>query len=208
MQNAKEKKPFYKRVWFGVLTVIIVLLVIVIALSGGSSDKNSTSSSSSSKTMTSSSKPSSSSSSTTASSPSSSSTKSLKSIEATDYNPTADTKTADYQAVPYDSLARTPEQYMGKEVSVSGEVMQVTDPGSSDFAQILVDTQGADGDGSKLVELAIDASYFKVHRILENDTVTVYGISYGLDTYDSTGNGQVTVPTLVARFYTDTPMSN
>lgn len=132
--------------------------------------------------------------------------KDLSQISADDYNPNADTTVGNYPAADYNALSRTPETFEGKQLTVSGRVIQATDPGKDEFATVLVDTDGADGDGvSHLVEVAVEAGYFSANRILEGDDIVVHGIGYGIDSYDSVGNGTMSVPVAVARFYELTP---
>ncbi|GAB2026699.1 hypothetical protein [Lactovum odontotermitis] len=129
----------------------------------------------------------------------------LTEIRDEDYNSTVDTAAENYPAVDYNTLARTPEAYEGKEITISGNVIQATDPGEDEFTIVLVDTDGVEGDGSHIAEIVVESSYFKENRILEEDDIVVHGISYGVDTYESTSNGTMTVPVAVARFYEVTP---
>lgn len=98
------------------------------------------------------------------------------------------TTEADYSAVSYDSLARTPDDYMFSKVKGTGEVIQVLE-----------------GDGETQLRIALDDYYDDVvlvyydsnivsERVLEDDIVTYYGTSYGLYTYESTMGGDITVP--------------
>ena len=69
--------------------------------------------------------------------------------------------------------------------------------------------QVIEGEDSTEIRVAIDEDYDDVvyvgynpaimqERILEDDTVTVYGTSVGLVTYESTMGGNITIPALVA----------
>lgn len=90
--------------------------------------------------------------------------------------------------ITYDQLARTPDDYKGKKVKFKGEVVQVIQ-----------------GDDEIQIRLALDDNYDKVllcayepsivkSRVLEDDTITIYGTSVGLISYESTLGGQITIP--------------
>ena len=88
----------------------------------------------------------------------------------------------------YKQLARTPDEYEGEKVKCTGKVAQVID-----------------GDKLVSVRLAVKGSYDSVvycvydpkildFRILEDDQITIYGVSEGLYSYKSTGAGVITIP--------------
>lgn len=90
--------------------------------------------------------------------------------------------------ISFEQLARTPDQYEGKKVKFSGEVLQVLE-----------------GDGEVEIRLAVNNDYNAVilgayessivsSRVLEDDYITIMGISGGLYTYESTMGAQITVP--------------
>ena len=90
--------------------------------------------------------------------------------------------------ITYEELARTPDDYKGKKVKFSGKVLQVLE-----------------GDDSVQIRLAVNDDYDTVlfgeydstivsSRVLEDDEITIYGISYGLISYDSTMGGKITIP--------------
>lgn len=90
--------------------------------------------------------------------------------------------------ITYDNLARTPDDYEGKAVKFTGTVLQVID--------------GTDTIG---IRLAVNDDYNNTlfgaynpiitsQRILENDTITIYGLSANLYSYESTLGELVTVP--------------
>lgn len=93
--------------------------------------------------------------------------------------------------ITYDELARTPDDYKGKKVKFYGKVIQVME-----------------GDGSVQIRLAVDDDYDTVlyceyssdivsSRVLEDDEITIYGISAGLLTYESTMGGNITIPAVL-----------
>ena len=90
--------------------------------------------------------------------------------------------------ITYSNLARTPDEYEGKKVKFKGKVIQVLQ-----------------GDGEVDIRLAVNSDYDKIllayyppslvsSRILEDDVITIYGVSKGLYTYESTMGGPITIP--------------
>ncbi len=90
--------------------------------------------------------------------------------------------------ITYDQLARTPDDYEGEKVKFRGEVVQVIE-----------------GDDSVQIRLAVNGDYDRIllgeyekdivsSRVLEDDTITIYGTSVGTISYESTMGGQITIP--------------
>lgn len=90
--------------------------------------------------------------------------------------------------ITYDQLARTPDDYEDKLVTLSGEVLQVLED-----------------NGTANIRLAVDNDYDKVaygvyesslvsSRVLEGDKITVYGTSGGLYSYETVLGNTTTVP--------------
>lgn len=91
--------------------------------------------------------------------------------------------------ITYNQLARTPDEFEGQKVKFTGKVIQVID-----------------GDSSRVqIRLAVNKDYDKIlyctysksivsSRILEDDIITVYGVSDGLLSYQSTMGGTITIP--------------
>jgi len=88
----------------------------------------------------------------------------------------------------YKQLARTPDDYVNPKVKFTGKVVQVMD-----------------GDTEVDIRLAVNGSYDTIlycaydpkilsFRILEDDRKTIYGVSLGLYSYQSTGAGAITIP--------------
>lgn len=92
--------------------------------------------------------------------------------------------------ITYDQLARTPDQYMNKKVKFRGKVIQVIEDSSSGRIQIRL-AVGSDYDKVLLGEY--DSSIVS-KRVLEDDTITIYGTSVGTITYQSTMGGMITIP--------------
>jgi chromosome segregation ATPase len=90
--------------------------------------------------------------------------------------------------ITYDQLARTPDQYKGQKVKFRGKVVQVIE-----------------GDTEVSIRLATKGSYDDIlycqydktivsSRVLEDDTITIYGMALGTISYESTMGGQITIP--------------
>ena len=90
--------------------------------------------------------------------------------------------------ITYDQLARTPDDYLAEKVKFSGKVLQVME-----------------SDGYTAIRLAVNGDYDNViygqyesstvsSRVLEDDNITIYGLSTGLFTYESTMGGQISIP--------------
>ncbi|MCR2045023.1 hypothetical protein [Anaerosalibacter massiliensis] len=93
--------------------------------------------------------------------------------------------------ITYNQLARTPDDFIGKKAKFSGKVVQVIE-----------------GEGETQLRLAVDSNYDTIllvtysdeittERILEDDIITVMGISSGLITYKSTMGGNITIPAML-----------
>jgi hypothetical protein len=90
--------------------------------------------------------------------------------------------------ITYDQLARTPDDYLAEKVKFRGTVIQVME-----------------GDGVTQIRLAVNDDYDNIllgefdatvvdSRILEDDTITIRGLSTGLITYESTMGGSISIP--------------
>lgn len=93
--------------------------------------------------------------------------------------------------ITYDNIARNPDDYIGKKVKFTGKVIQIIE-----------------GDATIQMRFAIDKDYDQVvfceylssivdSRVLEDDIITIYGISSGTISYQSTMGGQITVPSIL-----------
>lgn len=90
--------------------------------------------------------------------------------------------------ITYDQLSRTPDDYIGEKVKFYGHVIQVME--GTDETQLRLATNGNYDD----VLLVAYSSDIVSSRVLEDDYITVYGISMGLYTYTSTMGGEITIP--------------
>ncbi len=94
--------------------------------------------------------------------------------------------------ITYDQLARTPDDYQGQKVKFTGTVLQVLE--GSFQNEMRLATNGSYDD---VVYVIYDPSIVS-SRILEDDTITVYGTASGLKTYTSTLGAQITLPKINA----------
>lgn len=89
----------------------------------------------------------------------------------------------------YDQLARNPDAYKSQKMKFTGTVVQ----------------EGDAGDGLKYVRLKINSNYDTIlfitylgslldYRLLEDDSITVYGTSCGVYSYESTFGATITIP--------------
>ena len=90
--------------------------------------------------------------------------------------------------ITYDNLARTPDDYEGKALCLSGEVVQLIEDSEENQIRLAVD-----GDYDQIILIGYDPSIVD-ERILEDDYITIYGISIGIYTYESTLGGMISVP--------------
>lgn len=91
--------------------------------------------------------------------------------------------------ITYDQLARNPDEYDGEKVKFSGKVLQVME--SSEYTEIRL---AVDGNYDTILYCSIPKTSKPSSRILENDMITVSGLSNKLYTYTSTFGGEITIP--------------
>lgn len=92
--------------------------------------------------------------------------------------------------VTFEQLARTPGDYELEKVKFRGKVLQVMEADDSVQLRIAVDD-----DYDKVLFVEYDSDIID-SRVLEDDKITVMGISMGLLTYESTMGGNITIPAL------------
>lgn len=92
--------------------------------------------------------------------------------------------------ITYSQLARTPDEYMFQKVKFEGKVIQVME--GTDSIQIRL-AVGGNYDNILLCEYS---NNIVKSRILEDDYITIYGLSAGLITYESTMGGNITIPSV------------
>ncbi len=97
-----------------------------------------------------------------------------------------------YQSVSYSDVARNPDDYTGKKLVFTGKVLQVVEGAGTNNLRI-----ATDGKYDDIVLVVYNPSIMS-SRILEDDTVTVYGKCTGLQSYKSTLGKQISIPGISA----------
>ena len=103
----------------------------------------------------------------------------------------AEGKTGYNTGITYTQLARDPDAYVGKLVKFKGKVIQVME-----------------GNGVTQLRLAVNSDYDDIiymeyesdlvsSRVLEDDIITILGVSAGLLSYKSTIGGTITIPSVL-----------
>lgn len=106
---------------------------------------------------------------------------------------------ASYQTgITYDQLARTPDQYEDKKAAFTGKIVQVIEDTSSTEIRLAVN-----GDYDNIILVYIPSKVLGSSRVLEDDLISIYGISKGTVSYDSTMGGKITVPAMTAKIIDD-----
>jgi len=90
--------------------------------------------------------------------------------------------------ITYKQMARTPDEYKGKLVKFKGKVLQVMEGDNETHIRLAVNN-----DYDTVLYCGYDPSILPF-RILEDDQLTIYGVSVGLYSYQSTGAGTITIP--------------
>lgn len=90
--------------------------------------------------------------------------------------------------IKYSQLARKPNDYIGKKVKFKGKVVQVIEGDGETQLRIAVDS-----DYDKIIYVYYDSSIVS-SRVLEDDKITIMGVSQGLISYESTMGGVITIP--------------
>lgn len=93
--------------------------------------------------------------------------------------------------ITYDNLARTPDNYVGKKVKFRGKVVQVMEGADSTQIRLAVNS-----DYDTILYCTVPKAKTANLRILEDDIITIFGVSQGLLTYTSTLGGQITIPSV------------
>lgn len=90
--------------------------------------------------------------------------------------------------ITYNQLARTPDNFDGKKVKFTGKVVQVTEGDNQTDLRIAVS-----GSYDTILYVTYNPKISSV-RVLEDDNVTIKGVSQGIYTYKSTIGGSITIP--------------
>lgn len=106
---------------------------------------------------------------------------------------------ASYQTgITYDQLARTPDQYEDQKVAFTGKIVQVIEDTSSTEIRLAVN-----GNYDNIILVYIPSKVLGSSRVLEDDLISIYGISKGTVSYESTMGGKITVPAMKAKIIDD-----
>ncbi|GEB41098.1 hypothetical protein [Leuconostoc lactis] len=100
--------------------------------------------------------------------------------------------------VSYEKIARKPSDYKGQKLKFTGSAVQVIENEDGNEDQVLI-RLAVDGNDDDIILVEINKALLNGSRILEHDQVTISGISDGTETYESTLNGSVTVPYMIAK---------
>lgn len=191
----EEKKPWYKLPQLWVLVGFVVLLGIFIAVSSNNEQSNSERSSESKSTKAKKASEKAKESSMLASYKSSSSSSVAASYAAASSSKAAEQEPTQYKTgVTFDQIARTPDDYEGKKIEFTGKVLQVME--EDDYTEIRL---AVDGDYDNVILVDVDSNIMNGSRILEDDLVTVSGVSDGTTTYESTSGANITIPAMTAK---------
>ena len=96
--------------------------------------------------------------------------------------------------ISYDDLSRTPDKFEGKAVCYSGEVVQLLEGEEYNNLRVAID-----GDYDKMIYLEYEPSIIPT-RVLEDDTITFYGIYYGIYQYESTMGATISIPAVAVDY--------
>lgn len=97
--------------------------------------------------------------------------------------------------IPYENLARNPKRYKGTIVVFKGMVMQTMEYGRTIVIRLKVGKRGFD---SNIVWVEYRMKSNNEPRILENDTITIYGEFEGIKDYKSVLGQRVQIPSIEA----------
>lgn len=95
--------------------------------------------------------------------------------------------------ITYDQLARTPDDYVGAAIQMTGEVIQLMEGDDTNAIRLATDDEW-----NNIIYIEYESS-ITAERILEYDKVTVYGWYYGIYQYESTMGQLISVPAIYAK---------
>jgi hypothetical protein len=100
--------------------------------------------------------------------------------------------------VTYEDLARNESDWTGENVCVYGQVIQVTEDAENTMYRVSISPTDYGGWDDPVIVLIDNADL--EDRVLEDDIVTVYGVSTGLYTYTTVLGASQTVPSILASY--------
>lgn len=93
--------------------------------------------------------------------------------------------------ITYNQLNRNPDDYVGEYVKFSGEVIQVSEGLFSNVWRLNVN-----GNYNQTLYLTVPSSLTTNNRVVEDDWVTIYGVSEGIETYTTIFGASVSIPSV------------
>lgn len=194
--NSKHKDPIYKKWWFWVIIVAVAALSFSMgraSFSPSTSEQSSISgtveqTSEESRTMP-----------ETTETPT---TKATTTKESTTVLPSMSKEELKSEAkeISYKELARNPDKHEGELVHFKGEVIQVIEAsyGESGYrVAVTKNDYGYSYDDIIYLEYEVKKGQ---PRILEDDIIDFYGTFTGLMSYESTGAGKITIPSISGEY--------
>ncbi len=103
---------------------------------------------------------------------------------------------AQCQIVPYNSLLRSPGKYENTYIKITGTVFQIVSEASSPFYYSVYFIKS----GGNLYKVNID-NYDSDTRILEDDTITVWGVYDGIYSYETIRGNSNQIASMTAEYY-------
>lgn len=98
-------------------------------------------------------------------------------------------KPENYQSVPFKDVARNPDSYAGQKLTFTGKVLQVVEGTTETDLRI-----ATDGGYDDVIFVGFDPTIMNGTRVLEDDTVTIYGTCIGQYSYQSTFGSKISLP--------------
>lgn len=102
-------------------------------------------------------------------------------------------------SLPYDDLARNPNNYVGQYAVFSGKVIQVQESGKNTVLRLDV-TKTEQGIWQDTVYVDYKKKSDNESRILENDIITVYGKMNGIKDYITVLGNQISIPHILVEY--------
>ena len=102
-----------------------------------------------------------------------------------------------YQSLDYKAMSRDPDTYEGNLYKFNGKVLQVLEEGQDDGTTLVALRVASKGNYDDVVYVIYSRAAGEA-RILEDDKVTVSGISGGLYSYETVMGAEVTIPMIIA----------
>ena len=99
---------------------------------------------------------------------------------------------ANYEELSYKSVARDPDSYVGKKLMCTGNVLQVLEGDGETDVRL-----ATDGEYDDVVFVGFDPNILDV-RVLEDDSITVYGTCLGLYSYTATLGQEISLSAIYA----------